>query len=188
MNNEQQLVCEMSDPAEDWASLMEDDLAAERHRRPDGEGGLASSSSSTRVAVIVAQVVRHGVEHDYQDVLELGVEGVLARYGIGVDLTEGETELLRSELLALGGEVQTREMALLAHAEAPLLHGLCQRTWSLREEALFRRVFLEDLRRRHASPRLPRAATSSAPSMTPGPTSPGWAQRSTSSVPVPLHT
>jgi hypothetical protein len=148
MNNEQELVHEFADPAEQWADIMEDDLAAMRHRRDDdgGEGGLASASPSAKVFAIVAEIVRHGVEHDYQDVLEHGVDGVLALYGIGGELAAGERELLREELLALGERVQTREMAMSAQREDSLLQGLRQRTWSPREEAAFRKAFIAALR------------------------------------------
>ena len=61
-----------------WADIMEDDFASQRHaKRASGE----DSSPSYKVYRMVQDILRRGISHDYQDVLEFGVEGVLAGYG-----------------------------------------------------------------------------------------------------------
>jgi hypothetical protein len=116
----------VQDPNEHWADLAEDDWRL-LHRNDDGEGGAGAaaplSTPSPAVYSIVSHIVSRGVNFDYQDVLELGVEGVLELYDVCADLTVEEREHLRDVLLSFGGRVQTREMARLALAEDSLLEG-----------------------------------------------------------------
>ena len=90
------------DGQEVWASIMEDDWAAQRQSR--------------EVAKTVRQIKRHGVEHDYQDVLEFEVGGVLSRfYGLSAPQTREAAEELHCVLLAMGGKRQTEEIVRLVH-------------------------------------------------------------------------
>jgi hypothetical protein len=131
----------VQDPDEHWADLSEDDWRL-LHRNDDGEGGAGAaaplSSPSPAIYSVVSHIVSRGVDFDYQDVLELGVDGVLDLYDVSADLTVEEREHLRDVLLSLGGRVQTREMARLALAEDPLL------------EVLLRKPSVQPLRSRQA--------------------------------------
>jgi hypothetical protein len=141
----------VQDPEEHWADLMEDDWRL-LHRNDDGEGGAGAAaplSGPNRAAYdTVSYIVSRGVDFDYQDVLELGVDGVLGLYDISADLSGEERHHLRDVLLSLGGRVQTREMARLSLAEDPLLEGLQQRTWPLRTEELHRKFSMQAFRNR----------------------------------------
>jgi len=95
------------------------------------------------------------VVHDFQDVLEHGVDGVLARYshGCALVLSASERALLKGLLLSVGGEAQTREMALLVESERPeaRLNDVPVRRWSLREEEVFRKVQKAALSEQHST-------------------------------------
>lgn len=100
------------DPAEIWADIAEDDLACQRasQRKTERDTG-ERSSPSVKVYCIVNNILLRGISHDYQDVLEYGVEGVLAWYGWHVALSECERNSLGAWLLGIGGWYQTREVA-----------------------------------------------------------------------------
>ncbi len=133
------------DPGEHWACIMEDDWALQH--KEDREEDDSSSYPSARVFHVVEAVKRTGAWHDYQDVLELGVHGVLARYGMSVVLGKAEEGLLFDLLLDLGCRVQTREVARLAEEE-PFVLRASGKEWTVRDEELFRKVFLAGLRRK----------------------------------------
>jgi len=154
-DSEQETV--VQDPEEHWADLAEDDWRL-LHRNDDGEGGAGAAAPLSRpsraVYDVTSHIVNRGVEFDYQDVLELGVGGVLGLYDISVDLTTEEREHLRDVLLSLGARVQTREMARLSLTEVPLLEGLRQRTWPLATEELHRKLSMQVLRSRQGREQL----------------------------------
>jgi len=95
------------------ASLREDEFAEERHlQRKSGE----DSSPSTRVYNIVNYILINGIHHDYQDVLEFGVQGILGQYNIYQALTRWEQASLWKFLLGIGGWKQTQEIARIMEA------------------------------------------------------------------------
>lgn len=140
----QQLIEQAEDP---WVDLLEDDFAELRKR--DRGGGGEAPLQSMKVFRIVECINLSGVEFDYQDVLELGVQGVLAKFGIYCCLTEDEHLLLWDALAELGGHCQTQEMLRVSDRDDYLLPQIGYRTFSLRDEAAFRKAYLAGLRKKH---------------------------------------
>jgi hypothetical protein len=68
-------------------------------------------NSSTECDRIRAEIMRHGVVHDYADVLALGVDEVLKMYNLGAPAGEGDA--LFVGLCELGADRQTREIERL---------------------------------------------------------------------------
>lgn len=100
------------------ADITEDDWKS-RLRRDDGGGfgpfPLAEAVALPRVEAVFQHILSVGVEHDYADVLVAEkVEDVLMLYGLSLNLSEQEREVVRSGLLWLGGEVQSRELGRCA--------------------------------------------------------------------------
>jgi hypothetical protein len=146
MTQELQLV----EPSEDaWVDICEDDLAEQRKR--DRGGGVRGEAplQSIRVGRMVEYIRLFGVEFDYQDVLEHGIDWVLAKYGLHFCLSVGEQQLLWDALLELGEHCQTQEMLRVSDRDDYLLPQLKYRGFSLRGEAVFRRAFLAGLRKKH---------------------------------------
>ena len=147
MSEQEVVLVQESDEHE--ADLAEDDVASLRYeeRRNGGAGGSAPLTlSGVGVYRLAKYIETIGVEFDYQDVLELEVDGVLGLYHISVTLTAEEREHLQDVLLNLGERVQTREMTQLSMAEAPLLEGIRDRGWNFAREALLRKLFMAALR------------------------------------------
>lgn len=131
------------------ADISEDDWKLEQ--RGNGEGGSASLAVELRVAGLVQDVLRTGVQFDYADVLVEGVESVLESCGLRPVLSCEESELLRVQLMALGGANQTREMSrMVSEKGEPGLRDVPERNWSIKAERSFREVFLASLRARRA--------------------------------------
>ena len=104
---------QIEDPEEYLASLLEDEMAAVRHReRTDRDNGGGKPSQLVRMTanVVLGRIKSVGISHDYQDVLDVGVNGVLAFYGIALPLTAETEQVLRADLLVLGAKRQTQEM------------------------------------------------------------------------------
>jgi len=116
---------------------------------------------SLKVFGVVERVKALGVVHDFQDVLESGgVDGVLGLYDVHVVLSGDERRELREFLLRVGGVVQAREVARFVDdgegENSRLLAGVRSVEWSVRDEELFRKVFLAGLREKHERVGLPR--------------------------------
>ena len=125
MKQETQVVFEQAKGA--WTDIAEDDLTQQR-RGPGGNG--EHCAPSFKVFRIVEDIATRGAEHDYQDVLELGVQGVLAMYSLSSYLTKDEERLMRESLLEMGEQRQTSEMARFeVSCKDELLLGLRDRSW-----------------------------------------------------------
>ncbi len=119
------------DPEEHWANIMEDDNAFQR-KLDRGSGGGDLSSPDTKVFFVMQKILKNSVVHDYQDVIEFGVDGVLGMYGVSIDMNERERQSLREWLVRLGERVQTREMSRLAFNKVDsLLSDATRQCWSV---------------------------------------------------------
>ena len=123
---------------------QQDDLIHEKQR--DGEEGDASLATCTEnVAVIVREMIRQGVDHDYADVLATGVQAVLGLYGLFPKLSRQEHRQLRRILLDLGGKVQSVEIGrtIARVGSSELLQSIPDRFWTVRQEEAFNKKFHE---------------------------------------------
>jgi hypothetical protein len=137
--------------SEDGADVMDEGGS---YGMEDEECQVARGSTSAAVTATVTALIQQGTHHDYQDVIEFGVEGVLNTYGLGAGLTNAERDQLRVALLKLGGIFQTREVIRLLHEETnPILDQIRPHTWSLRMEGVLRKALLAELREEQAERR-----------------------------------
>ena len=171
MTQKEQAIIEQAENA--WTGITEDDLAQQR-RGPGGNG--EHYAPSFKVFRIVEDIATCGAEHDYQDVLEFGVQGVLAMYGLSLYLTKDEEQLMRESLLEMGEQRQTSEVVRLATScvDEPL-RGLRDRSW-MKEKDLEQEHKLDRAawRKRSADPRKLLVTHIAEPGDAGKPLLPGW--------------
>lgn len=147
---------------EDMRDLGLDCLMEELAEAGSYDEGACSSSSPFLVSTFrpaffnlvqrLDALLRIEVLHDFQDVLEFGVEAVLNRYDLRLlwVLSVSERAVLRSFLLGVGGRAQTAEMARIVVSDSlgGALRDVPEMKWSIKAEELFRKVFFAELRAR----------------------------------------
>jgi len=98
----------------------------------------------------IVEYIKHcGFEFDCHDVKE-NTQRILDHFGIINNFNQQEYQVLKKELLKMAEQYQTREiLQLIENNPDPLLKAIqSSKTFSLRLEKIFRKLFIQSLRRK----------------------------------------